>query len=293
MNSFLAIFILLVLFLIAPAVENKTNNNFKPKKERGSLYERVESLAKNQFAKDSNLFQPPTAAQQRAWQKVVEDILNNRLKEVNRNLQKLGISYELILFTDETTGREYVLLQETKMKTGWGFFVFDLKTKNPLAIEITHPVADSRTELEGIDAFLQARARAFLMAGTHRRANKKETSCTQPGSADANSDAANYPESDVAHSTATIFQTTHESLVTANPKTIAVQLHGMATREVCPNVFISSGTKTVTSNAKSLLACLTKQKVEAAIYEGNSGACTLGSTTNVQGRFSNGERRDP
>lgn len=294
MNSFLSVFTSLILFLLAaPAIGSKIGDDFKPKKERGSLYERVESLAKNQFARDSNLFQPPTVAQQKAWQRVIKDVLKTRLKEANKNLRKLAASYELILFTDETTNREYVLLQEkTPMQTGWGFYAFDLKTKSHLTIEITHPVADTRTELEGIDVFLQTRARAFLMAGTHRRANKKDTNCTQPDAA-ADSEAATYPESDVAHSTATIFQTTHESIVAANPKTVAVQLHGMAEREICPNVFISSGTKTITSNSKNLLACLTKQKVEAAIYEGGADGCPLGARTNVQGRFSNGEKSDP
>jgi hypothetical protein len=133
------------------------------------------------------------------------------------------------------------------------------------------------------------------MAGTHRRANKKATPCSQPGPADEKSaaEAATYPESDVAHSTATIFQTTHETIVTADPGTIVVQLHGMAEREVCPNVFMSSGTKTITSNSTRLQACLVKQNVEAGIYEGDVKGCPLAATTNVQGRFSNGEQRDP
>jgi hypothetical protein len=248
---------------------------------------------KNQFAKDSNLFVAPTKEQQKAWQKIVENILKKRLKEADRDLQKLVASYELVLFTDETTKREYVLLQEKTVKTGWGFYAFDLAAKNPLTIEVTHPAADARTELEGIDAFLQTQAQAFLMAGTHRRANKKETLCSQPSSAN-NSDAetTDYPESDVAHNTQTIFQTTHETLVNLKPKTVAVQIHGMIERKICPNVFISSGTKKITSNSSKLAACLTKQKVEAAIYEGDAEGCPLGAQTNVQGRFSNGEKRD-
>ncbi len=34
-------------------------------------------------------------------------------------------------------------------------------------------------------------------------------------------------------------------------------------------------------------------KVEAGVYEGNRDDCPLGATTNVQGRFSNNEKRDP
>jgi hypothetical protein len=294
MKRFFVILTVSVLFSAAFVAENKTGASFNLKKEKGSLYELIETAAKNQFAKDSNLFRPPTKDEQKSWQKIVENVLQNRLAEADRDLKKLAVSYELVLFTDETTKREYVVLQEKTAKTGWGFFAFDLAAKNSLTVEVTHPVADARTELEGVDAFLQTRAQAFLMAGTHRRANKKETLCSQPNSANnADAEATDYPESDVAHNSQTIFQTTHETLVNQKPKTVAVQMHGMIERKVCPNVFMSSGTKKLTSNTSKLLACLTKQKVEAGIYEANAEACPLGAQTNVQGRFSNGEKRDP
>ena len=293
MKRFFIILSASVLFFVASFGGYKTDASFELKKEKGNLYERVEAAAKNQLARDSNLFLTPTKEQQKAWQKIVENILQNRLKEAERNLQKLAVSYELILFNDETTKREYVLLQEKTIKNGWGFYAFDLATKNPLTVEVTHPVADARTELEGVDAFLQTRAQAFLMAGTHRRANKKETLCSQPNSANnLDAETTDYPESDVAHNTQTIFQTTHETLVELKSKTVAVQFHGMIERKICPNVFLSSGTKKITSNSSKLLTCLTRQKVEAGIYEGNADGCPLGATTNVQGRFSNGEKRD-
>jgi hypothetical protein len=69
-------------------------------------------------------------------------------------------------------------------------------------------------------------------------------------------------------------------------------MHGMIERKICPNVFISSGAKKITANTSKLQACLTKQKVEAGIYEGNAEGCPLGAQTNVQGRFSNGEKHD-
>ena len=44
---------------------------------------------------------------------------------------------------------------------------------------------------------------------------------------------------------------------------MAVQLHGMAERETCPNAFMSNGSSNVTTNSKRLLSCLTKSGVEA------------------------------
>lgn len=294
MKSVFIAIIVSVLFLAVFSGGKQTGAVIETKRERGSLYERVESASKKQFPKDSDSFQPPSAAQQLAWRKMLERIFQNDLDAAQSELRKLAASYELILFTDESSKREYVVLQEKNIKTGWGFYVFDLQSKNPLTIEIAHPVADARTELEGVDAFLQTGAQAFLMAGAHRRANKKETKCTQPGSANnPDAEATDYPESDVAHNTQTIFQTTHETLVSSKPQTVAVQLHGMIERPVCPNVFISSGSRIVTSNSKNIAACLARQKAEAGIYEGSADGCPLGATTNVQGRFSNGEKLDP
>jgi hypothetical protein len=296
MKHFSSVLFVLILFFVVSAAENNisfVSESQANESETGDLYKRVELAAQNQIKKDSDLFFAPNGAQRRAWAQIIEDILNRRLENAAATIKKLSFPYDLKLFTDKTTKREYVLLEEKiPLQAGWGFYVFDLETQNPLAIEIAHPVADGRTELEGIDAFLQTRARAFLMAGTHRRANKKETPCSQPGTANNDSESTDYPESDVAHNTQTMFQMTHEILVNLKPETVAVQLHGMAERDVCPNAFISSGARNVTSNSKKLLECMGKNKVEAGIYEGNRDGCPLGAMTNVQGRFSNGEKKD-
>lgn len=296
MKHFSSVLFVLVLFFVVSATENNTSvfpvaESSPIEKENGDLYKRVELAADNQLKKDSDLFFAPNGAQRKAWTGIIEDILNRRLENAQATIKKLSFPYELKLFTDNRTKREYVLLEEKfPLQAGWGFYAFDLETQNPLSIEIAHPVADARTELEGIDAFLQTRARAFLMAGTHRRANKKETPCSQPGTANNDSESTDYPESDVAHNTATMFQVTHETLVNLKPETVAVQLHGMTERAVCPNAFISSGARNITSNSKKLLECMSKNNVEAGIYEGNRDGCPLGASTNVQGRFSNGEK---
>lgn len=296
MKHFSSVLFVLILFFVVSAAENNisfVSENPAIESETGDLYKRVELAAQNQLKKDSNLFFAPNGAQRKAWAGIVEDILGRHLENATATIKKLSFPYDLKLFTDKTTKREYVLLEEKiPLQAGWGFYVFDLETQNPLAIEIAHPVADGRTELEGIDAFLQTRARAFLMAGTHRRANKKETPCSQPATANNDSESTDYPESDVAHNTQTMFQMAHEILVNLKPETVAVQLHGMTERDVCPNAFISSGARNITSNSKKLLECMGKNKVESGIYEGNRDGCPLGATTNVQGRFSNGEKKD-
>ena len=260
------------------------------KKASGSLYEKVESVSKNLLKKDSNLFRVPTAGQIKAWQFITESILKNRLDDAGQMIRQLSFPYQLTLFTDKDSRREYVLLEENyPLQAGWGFYVFDLNSKNSLVLEIPHPIFDSNTEFQGIDAFLQTGARAFLLAGAHRRANAQDTPCTQPTSSDSDS---TYPVSDVAHAVATPFNMVHQTLVNIFPITVTVQLHGMGAKETCPNAFMSSGSKTVTTNSKRLLDCLIKNGVETQVYDGKT-TCPLNALSNVQGRFSNGEIENP
>lgn len=265
-------------------------NSTDIKKRSGRLTEKVEKASENIIRRNSNGFRVPTAGQLKAWQFIVESIFKNRLDDAQQMIKQLSFPYEISLFTDKESKREYILLEEEiPLQAGWGLYVFDLQTKNNLVLEIPHPVFDGNTEFQGIDAFLQTGARAFLLAGAHRRANTQDTPCTQPKSSDPD---ANYPVSDVAHAVATPFHIVHETLVKIIPTTIAVQLHGMAERDICPNAFMSTGSKTITTNSKKLLDCLIKNGVEAETYDGNT-TCPLNALSNVQGRFSNGETQNP
>ena len=279
---------LFVLFLSVAAFGQAKAPNSERKK--GSLEALVERASENLLRRDSDAFRVPTDGQLKAWRFIVESIFAGRAGDAQRMIEQLSFPYELSFFTEKSNGREYVVLEEKQpLQAGWGLYVFDLRAKNPLVIEIPHPVFDSNTEFQGIDAFLQTGARAFLLAGAHRRANRADTPCTQPKSANAD---ANYPVSDVAHAVATPFHAVHETLVRISPATVAVQLHGMTERDVCPSAFLSTGTAVVTTNAKRLGACLAKSGVEAEIYDGRA-SCPLNALSNVQGRFSNGETADP
>jgi hypothetical protein len=281
---------LLIAWIIAPSPAEAFSRPPEIVKRSGSLVDLVERASTGQLPRESNLFRVPTPGQVKAWNFIVESIFKGRLADADKMIRQLSFPFEISLFTDNTTRREYVVLEEAyPLKAGWGLFIFDTKTKNPLVLEIPHPVFDSKTEFQGIDAFLQTGARAYLLAGSHRRANTLESPCSQPKSSTSETI---YPVSDVAHAVATPFHAVHESLVKLMPTTVAVQLHGMGERDVCRNAFISTGTSTVTTNSTRLLSCLTKSGVDAEIYDGNT-TCPLTALSNVQGRFSNGETADP
>lgn len=260
------------------------------KRQTGDLNDLVERASKNLIKRDSDGFRVPTDGQLKAWQFITKSIFEGRPDNARQMIEQLSFPYEISTFQDTVTKRDYIVIEEkVPLQAGWGLYVFDTATTNDLAIEVPHTVFDSNTEFQGIDAFRQTQARAFLMAGAHRRSNKQESPCTQPRSANEDS---RYPVSDVAHSVKTPFHAVHESLVTAKPNTVAVQLHGMTERDVCPNAFLSTGTSTVTTNSKRLMSCLEKSGVESGLYDGKT-TCPLIAVSNAQGRFSNGERNDP
>ncbi len=259
-------------------------------KQSGSLTAVVEKVSEDLVARDSEGFRVPTPGQLKAWRFIVESIYSGKPEDAQQMIKQLSFPYELKRFTERSNGREYFLLTEkAPYQAGWGAYVFDPRSESPLVIQAPHPRFDSNTEHQAIDAFLQTGASAYLLAGAHRRSNRQPSPCTQPTSGDEN---AGYPVSDVAHAVDTPFHAVHETLLKVRPKTIAVQLHGMTERDNCPNAFLSNGSPTVTTNSKRLLSCLTQKGVEAEIFDSTT-KCPLVALSNVQGRFSNGEKSDP
>lgn len=285
MNRNLTLLVAIVLFATYLAAGQD-----QIKRRSGDLNDLVAKASKALVRRDSDGFRVPTDGQLKAWHFITKSIFDGRPDEARKMIEQLSFPYEITLFHDDVAKREYIVLEEkVPLQAGWGFYVFDTTATNDLAIEVPHTVFDSNTEFQGVDAFRQTQARAFLMAGAHRRANKQISPCTQPRSA---AEDSQYPVSDVAHSAATPFHAVHEALVTVKPNTVAVQLHGMTERDICPNAFVSTGTKSVTTNSKRLMSCLEKSGVESGLYDGNT-SCPLIATSNAQGRFSNGERKDP
>lgn len=289
---------LFVALMLVCALSQAAGQRVEPsslRRERGSLRERVERAASEHFTEGSNRFRPATPGEQQAWRMAVRAVLAGQLAEAGRALAALSSPYELTLFTDTTTGREYVLLEERRpIQAGWGTYIFDLRARSPLVVEVSHPRSDIRTEIEGIDIFLGARAAVFLMAGAHRRSSDADSPCDVRGAC-ANEGYNNSPfkVSDAAHSLVTMFQTTHETVASARPQSVAVSIHGMIEREECPEIFLSSGTPRVTANMRRLARCLERRGVEVGLNTGDCRDCLMTGATNTQGRFSNNPGGDP
>jgi len=173
-----------------------------------------------------------------------------------------------------------------------------------LVIEAPHPLADRATEGEGALIFSVARAEFYLVAGSHRCANPKTSSCDGATDACGSSKDEPYRESDAAHSTKTPFWAIHAA-ISAMGSSPFVQLHG--NDSACPEALLADGSGTFSDAgltarfADALEAQGTKvgrcgagfptstcglcatDNVEARATAGSSAACTMRGT--AYGRF--------
>lgn len=123
--------------------------------------------------------------------------------------------YEILDVTTPGGGRtEYYILREMlPISRGWGTYIFQKDFVNDIVIEIPHPISDRNTPLVGLGLFKALNAKALLIAGTHRNANKDGMA-------------------DTAHATDSIFQAVHLALVQEASQTYAevifLQLHGFS-----------------------------------------------------------------
>jgi hypothetical protein len=146
-----------------------------------------------------------------------------------------------------------------------------------IIIEAPHPLYDKRTPSVALDIYRALDARALLIAGAHRNANRDESA-------------------DVAHVTGSIFQSVHEALLqesqAASESTIILQIHGFhaGKHSHYPQVVFGFGEKKQAQEialAQEIKDALSEQGVGAGLCTGNSWQDLCGET-NVQASGLNG-----
>lgn len=124
-------------------------------------------------------------------------------------------NYEIIKFSDQENfeAESYILREQLPITKGWGTYIFSIKSPQNIIIEAPHPLSDEKTPKVALDIFRALNARALLISGTHRDANR-----------DGSADSAHAPES--------IFQTIHLALLQRTQRfsqdVIFLQIHGFA-----------------------------------------------------------------
>lgn len=184
----------------------------------------------------------PSLDQIDTWEALIDLVESGELDKSCATIREHGFPYEVVLFTDlPEENEELIILRErSPISTGWGTYVFRQGESRDLVIEVPHPIADEITRNEGVTMFRELKARALLVAGTHRCANGGFALCG--GTTIACGQVEPYRESDVAHATRTMFQAAHQALVPCEGSTVAIQLHGNSLH-TCPDLFISNGSK--------------------------------------------------
>jgi hypothetical protein len=201
--------------------------------------------------KDSNLYVPPTAAEQADFAAVVTQMMNGAC---NFALPaSLAANYQIRTFTDSLTAKSYCLLMEVLdanpldrvVDKGWGTFIVNNNaTRRNLNQSAPHPIFDDSTENQAINIFQDTGSRSYLMCGAHRHANG-EKCCTGtippcPSRSRCTCDH-DYGEADCAHKINGMF---HAAVVALNQYYAStpwthIQWHGNKT---CPvDVYGSHG----------------------------------------------------
>ncbi len=243
---------------------------------------------------DSGGYVTPTAAVRRDWRRIVNHMLAGWCETQLHLPHTLRENYTLATFTDGETYQTYCVLLETtdrvppfrQVERGWGTFIVNPNATRELSIQIPHPHHEPRTADQGIGIFKDSQARSFVMAGTHRKANARPSSC-QPA----------FQEADASYSHESPFHAAVEGIVDFYTRSrlpfVALQFHGM-TFYACKGVHVymsygSSAPPLPNAPLTQLRTALVQHNPDWIVHlPGERSACRLYGGSNIQGRLLNG-----
>jgi len=192
----------------------------------GKLLNQITRLEKDMPRANSDGFVVPTDSQKQIFSTLVTDLRTGNLKSALSAAS--ANEYELLWYTDQNDDNavDYVLREADPSKNGWGLYVFRADTNSSVIIEAPHPIYDEGTPTLAADLFRALDARALLVAGAHRDANR-----------DGSADVSGKPQS--------IFQAVHETelqqAIASTGSGIILQIHGFRASKhpAYPHVIIS------------------------------------------------------
>jgi hypothetical protein len=220
----------------------------------------------------SDSFVVPTKAEQSTFSEIVSRLEAGDLLYAS-NLARRN-NYRLVRYLDlgDERAASYLLREEIPISKGWGLYMIRADVANNIIVEAPHPISDKNTDLIALNIYRVLNARALLIAGAHR-------------SADPNGLA------DVAHTTESIFNSIHETLIKKTTKIpgapVVLQIHGFAANKHpgYPNIILGFGqtaSQEEISLSRELVDALSAFGVNADTCEGDSWQ-DLCATKNTQG----------
>lgn len=260
----------------------------------GDLTDEIESISEHMPGADSDGMVVPTAQQMVAWQEVLQAILDDELATACDIIESNRFPYHIVHYRDRghdsTSSRmpSYLILKESlPISVGWGTYLIRLDEPHKnVIIEVPHPQFDLQTDEQGVALLRGINARALLMAGTHRCANRAYSPDDHESTTTVCGKREPYRQSDLSHATQSMFHVAHQLLV--SNQAIALQLHGHG-KPACPDLFISNTTDSPNHLTNQLYRhalnfCGT---FSVDMANGSDSACLLTGSRNVQGAHSN------
>lgn len=244
----------------------------------GSFRNQIGILEDNMPRADSENYVIPTENEQGAFAKLVSMIITDNLVGAVDLATENNYTMNYYVDRGDDYAVSYLLREARPIQKGWGLYAFRMDSKSKIIIEAPHPLYDRKSPTVALDIYRALDARALLIAGAHRNANR-----------DGSADAAHAPES--------IFQSVHlalsQEVQIVSGDVIILQIHGFHTskHEGYPQVVFGLGEKPLPKEvaiAQKIKDALTRQGISAGICTGiKSELMDLCAKTNVQGSVTN------
>jgi hypothetical protein len=212
-----------------------------------------------------------------AWRGVVRAMMSGGCEAIAIAPELAGARVKL--FRDSENGRTYCVLRGD----GLGTFIVDPLAERELVHSAPHPLTDETTEQQALRLFRETRSRGYLLSGVPRRASSIVSDC-QSGSM----------VSDAAHEDTHLFHAaTAELAAFYGTRDFTIfQWHGMSAT-TCPgvNAYMTYGVAGAPAAGSKLLQLRDAMRVAHptwGLHTPGSASCSMGGTTNVEGRLING-----
>ena len=245
---------------------------------KGSFRNQISILEKNMPRAKSEGYLPPTNKEQADFAELVSMLITGDLARAVDLATKNDYTLNYYVDRGDDYAVSYLLREQKPIQKGWGLYAFRVDSTSNIIIEAPHPLYDRGTPTVALDIYRALDARALLIAGAHRHANRD-------GSAD------------VAHTTESIFQSVHialsQEIQAKSGDVIILQIHGFHTSKHAgyPQVVFGLG-----KNGQAKEVALAQRIKDALFEQGiSAGICTgteselqdLCAETNAQGSVTN------
>ena len=225
---------------------------------KGSFRNQISILENNMPRAESEGYLPPTQQEEADFAKLVSMIVMGDLKQAGA--LAIQNDYTLNYYVDrgDNYAMSYLLREQRPIQKGWGLYAFRLDSTSNVIVEAPHPLYDKRTPTVALDIYRALDARALLIAGAQRNANRDKSA-------------------DVAHAPESIFQTVHVALShemqSSSEDVIILQIHGFhsSKHEGYPEVVFGLGENPLAKEvaiAQKIKDALSEQGISAGLCVG-------------------------